>query len=174
MKEAVKTVKHKLQAEGQNLRKKFSGPMTKGCRPELDTSSLLSAEKANYYQNLIGVLRWAVELSRIDIQIEVALLSSYLAAPCTGHLEQVLHMFAYLKRFGRSKLVFDSTDPVWEESRFQNVDWEEFYPDAEEPNPHKMPEPRGHEVLINTFVDADHAGNMLTRRSHAGILIFLN
>ena len=43
--------------------------------------------KANYYQNLIGVLRWAIELGQIDIHIEIALLSSYLAASCVGHLD---------------------------------------------------------------------------------------
>jgi hypothetical protein len=29
-------------------------------------------------------------------------------------------------------------------------------------------------VQINVFVDANHAGNRLTRRSHTGILIYLN
>ena len=37
-----------------------------------------------------------------------------------------------------------------------------------------MPEPRGNLVKVFCFVDADHAGNLLTRRSHTGILIFLN
>ena len=43
--------------------------MTVGYRPELDMTRLLPDEQANYYQNLIGVLRWAVELGRIDIQV---------------------------------------------------------------------------------------------------------
>jgi hypothetical protein len=34
--------------------------------------------------------------------------------------------------------------------------------------------PRGKPIQINCFVDADHAGNKVTRRSHSGILIFLN
>jgi hypothetical protein len=37
-----------------------------------------------------------------------------------------------------------------------------------------MPEPRGKEVDISCFVDADHAGNRVTRRSHTGIIIFCN
>jgi hypothetical protein len=36
-----------------------------------------------------------------------------------------------------------------------------------------MPEPRGHPVIISAFVDANHAGNVVTRRSHTGILIFV-
>ena len=50
----------------------------------------------------------------------------------------------------------------------------EFYPDAEEAIPTNSPEPRGKPVQINCFVDADHAGNTITRRSQTGILIFLN
>ena len=38
---------------------------------------LLPDEQASYYQNLIGVLRWAVELGRIDIHVQVARLQCY-------------------------------------------------------------------------------------------------
>jgi hypothetical protein len=38
-----------------------------------------------------------------------------------------------------------------------------------------MPEPRGEPVVMTCFVDADHAGNSITRRSKTGfIIIFLN
>jgi hypothetical protein len=50
----------------------------------------------------------------------------------------------------------------------------DFYPDAEETLPLNAPSPRGLPIQINAFVDADHAGNLVTRRSHTGILIFLN
>jgi hypothetical protein len=36
-----------------------------------------------------------------------------------------------------------------------------------------MPEPLGKSVDISCFVDANHAGNVITRRSHTGILIFV-
>ena len=36
-----------------------------------------------------------------------------------------------------------------------------------------MPEPLGHPVNIYTSVDANHAGNLVTRRSHSGILLFV-
>jgi hypothetical protein len=177
VREAVKTVEQKLSEIGEQLvsarNSKISGPISPGYRPELDISPELGPEKANYYQNLIGVLRWAVELGRIDIHVEVALLSSHLAMPRKGHLDQVFHIFAYLKKYKSSKCVFDASNPSFEE-RFKPVEWEEFYPDAKEDIPHNMPTPRGNEVTINCFVDADHAGNQVTRRSHTGILIFLN
>ena len=36
-----------------------------------------------------------------------------------------------------------------------------------------MPEPLGLPVNIYTFVDANHAGNVVTRRSHTAILLFV-
>eukprot|EP00957_Ditylum_brightwellii_P105363 8032396-Ditylum_brightwellii.AAC.1 len=41
----------------------------------------------------------------------------------------------------------------------------EFYSDAKEEMPLDIPEPRGKEVQINCFVDADHASNCVTMRS---------
>ena len=36
-----------------------------------------------------------------------------------------------------------------------------------------MPEPRGNPVTTSAFVDANHAGNVITRRSHTGIILFV-
>ena len=36
-----------------------------------------------------------------------------------------------------------------------------------------MPEPRGNPVTISAFVNANHAGNVVTRRSHSGIITFV-
>jgi hypothetical protein len=63
----------------------------------LETSAELKADGVQYFQELIGVLRWAVEIGRVDILLEVSLLSTYLAMPREGHLEQALHIFGYLK-----------------------------------------------------------------------------
>ena len=43
-------------------------------KSELDTTVLCNDELINYFQNLIGVLRWIVELGRIDIAFEVSCL----------------------------------------------------------------------------------------------------
>ena len=72
------------------------------------------------------------------------------------------------------KLVFDDTVPVYDECRFHKCDWSEFYPDAKEVLPPDMAEPRGKSVVMSCFVDADHAGCKETRRSHTGVLIFVN
>ena len=51
----------------------------------------------NYYQNQIGVLRWMVELKRIDIITDVSMVASQLALPLEGHLEAVFTILGYLK-----------------------------------------------------------------------------
>jgi hypothetical protein len=120
------------------------------------------------------VLRWMCELGRIDILVNVAMMSRFLAEPRRGHLEQVFHIFGYLKEFKKSAMVFDDTIPWFDESRFTKCDWTEFYPGATEAIPTNVPEPLGKAVTMSCFVDADHAGCRVTRRSHSGVLIFLN
>ena len=171
---AIDDVERKLAEVEQRLVSKASTPLSADYRPELDTTPLLDDARTNYYQGLIGVLRWMCELGRIDIIVAVSMLSRYLAAPREGHLEQTLHIFAYLKAHNRSSLVFDDTFPDFDESRFTKCDWSEYYPGAEEPVPPRAPELRGRTVVMTAFVDADHAGCRVTRRSQTGIIIFLN
>jgi hypothetical protein len=124
--------------------------------------------------SLIGILRWACELGRLDILMAVSMMSRYMAAPREGHLEQVLHIFAYLKHHPRSNLVFDDSVPEFEESRFHKADWSETYGNIQEVLPPNAPKPRGKKVTMSCFVDASHAGCHVTRRSWTGILIFIN
>ena len=86
----------------------------------------------------------------------------------------MFHMFAYLKQHARSAVVFDETEPTFDEGRFTVCDWSEFYPGAAEAVPPNAPELRGKTVTTSCFVDADHAGCRVTRRSHTGILIYIN
>jgi hypothetical protein len=116
-----------------------------------------------YYMELIGILRWAVELRRIDIMIHVSLMSSYTMQPRHGHLDQVFHIFGYLKRNKRASIIFDEQRVNWNEADFPKQDWTDFYRGAEEAKPTNAPQPRGNAVQINCFVDADHAGNRVTR-----------
>ena len=50
-------------------------------QPETDTTDPLDPERASYYQNMIRVMRWMVEIGIIDIATECSLLSSHLAYP---------------------------------------------------------------------------------------------
>ena len=99
---AVKNVEAYLDSQDNKCWKmpsKADTPLTTTYRPELDVSRELNEVDAAYYQSLIGILRWMVELGRVDVCLEVSMMSSHLALPREGHLEQVLHIFAYLKKY---------------------------------------------------------------------------
>jgi hypothetical protein len=55
-------------------------------------STPLDPECSSFFMHLIGVMRWMVELGRVDIATEVSMLSSYLALPREDHLETALHI----------------------------------------------------------------------------------
>jgi len=176
IKNAIKNVEAKISELGQTLlsKKYASTPLSNKYRPELDYSPLLNDEAANYYQQLIGVLRWIVELGRIDIHVHTAMMSSHMMQPREGHLKEVLHIFAYLKHHANASMIFDDVCVNWDDESFPKHNWTNYYRDAKEEIPPNMPQPRGNPVQINCFVDADHGGNQFTRRSQTGIIIFLN
>lgn len=70
-------------------------------------------------------------------------------------------------------MVFDDSDPTFDESIFKACDWPKFYPDAEEAIPHNAPQERGRGVVTSCFVDSDHAGCKATQRSHTGVLLYV-
>jgi hypothetical protein len=71
-------------------------------------------------------------------------------------------------------MVFDDAEIQWNENDFVDYDWKDFDAEARESIPPNAPEPRGKHVQINMFVDANHSRNRVNRRSHTGILIYLN
>ena len=151
-------------------------PIQTSYRPELDTPSILQPVDVTYFQSLIGMLRWIVELGRVDICLEVSMLSSYLASPRTGHLRQALQIFAYLKKHHNAVMVFDPSDPVIDELLFERKDWasSEFGGVGGEILPPNRPEPCGLGFTMKAKVDANHAGDSMTRRSRTGFIIYLN
>ncbi|MHA7927589.1 MAG: Ty1/Copia family ribonuclease HI, partial [Marinobacter sp.] len=179
VKAAVRTVEELLREDGNVFRLKTTArvPYPTSYRPELDFSPELGPALHSRFQQLIGILRWAVELGRLDIYLETSILSQYLASPREGHLEAVYHIFAYLRRHPKSSVVFDPRTIDLDEQAFAHTkvsDWSEFYGDVAEELPPDMPEPLGNGIDLTCFVDSDHAGNVVTRRSHTGILIFVN
>ena len=74
------------------------------------------------YLQLIGICKWAVELGRIDIFLEVSLLSQYQAIPRLGHLEVLYNVFAYLKKHPDvGRMAYDSKAPNVDELDFYRV-----------------------------------------------------
>ena len=86
----------------------------------------MNTEGLQVYQELIGILLWAVDIGRVYILLEVYLLSSQLAFPHVEHLQAVYRVFGYFKQVLKRKLNFDPRKPRISEDRFQKFDWEDF------------------------------------------------
>ena len=76
---AIKTIKmrlaeHQLRFNPKLSDSSISAPQpffSLSYQPELDTSQLCNDNELAIYQNIIGILRWSIELGRIDIGYEV-------------------------------------------------------------------------------------------------------
>ena len=172
--EAVRNIEDHLKRQGTSMRKGTNSPLSQGYHPECDISTTLDPENGTYFQSLIGIARWAVELGRIDVCCETSMLSSYVAMPREGHLQQIYHMFAYLKRHHNARLVLDPSYPEIDDEEFIARDWSDFYGKLKEDIPDNAPEPRGMEFVMRVFVDASHADNKVNRRSRTGFIVLLN
>ena len=120
-------------------------------------------------------MRWISELGRIDIAFEVSTLSKYLDFPCTGHIYQALHILKYLEVHINNELDFDTLFHEVTENQQTRTNIEEtkkVYKDATEELPTNAPIPLGTPIQVNCFVDSDHYGDQLTRRSQSGMLLF--
>ena len=177
----ISNLEERLKKTNKNaklLSKGVKTPMASSYVPEFDMSDELEGDDITMFQELIGELRWAIEIGRVDIHTEVSILSAYQASPRRGHLEQVIHIYAYLKKYKKLTLYFDPRVPeLGDISTFDSHTSEIFkeqYRDAEEQVPSNMPPPRGRMVNTTAYVDASHAANKMTRRSHTGFIIFVN
>ena len=64
-----------------------------------------------------------MELGRVDICVEVLMMSSHLALTRRGHFEQVLHIFGYIEKHYNAEMVFDPSEPSISQKDFKYVDW---------------------------------------------------
>ena len=172
---AVKNVEEYRHKQGLGPLHKTKSPWPSNYRPEMDITPELTPQQASYYQSLIGVLRWIVELGRVDIVMETSAMASMMALPREGHLKVVFQMFAFLKLRHNAVMVFDPTEPEIDETQFSREDWSATpYGACTEDVPPNAPEPRGVGFIMRAFVDSDHAGDLATRRSRTCFMIFLN
>ena len=114
----VKNIEDGLSRKGLRLPSKCDLPIRHGYKPEMDCTAELKADGLQFYQEMIGSLRWAVEIGRVDILLEVALMSKHLALPREGHLEQVLNIMGYLKSHKKMRLLYDCGYPKVDERWF--------------------------------------------------------
>ena len=142
----VETHVAKVNDTRWQLPTKADTPLKASDHPELNVSPELDPANAAYYQSFIGVLGWIVELGRVDVCLEVSMMSSHIALPREGHLRAFLQIFVYLKKHHNTKMVYDPSQPEIDNAAFDRKDWtsSEFgHLQAIEELPPKTPEPRG-------------------------------
>ena len=176
LKEAIRVIEERHG----DLTKMFSSksievPMPFGSHPELDQTKFLNDEEKQLYQSYIGIIRWAIELGRIDLALSGGVMARFAAAPRQGHFDEVLRIMAYCKKHLDSKVVFDPVKKIFDNIDWAESDWQQFYPDINgEVLPYNRPKERGNAIQINLFCDAAHASCHQTRRSTTGFVFFIN
>jgi hypothetical protein len=125
VKEAIKNMEHYLLQQDRKLLQTRQ-PMHTDYHPELDITPYLNDDETNFFQSQISILRWMVDLGRLDIYVQVALLSSYLSQPRQGHLEAIYSLYGYLKSHERSTMVFDGDYINWKDEVFPTYNWTDF------------------------------------------------
>ena len=146
--------------------------------PEEDTSVLLDDESNQKYQTLIGMMNCIVCIGIMDVTFATASLSRFTAYPRKGHLDRVLMVFGYLKKYKNRRIVIDLKNPIYVGGKdalkldFRTM-FKDQYPDAAEDIYIKVPDPLIDKLEITVFVDSDHAHDKWTQRSIPGLLILV-
>lgn len=154
--------------------KRYKTPMPAGYHPELDQTEYLNKKHSAIFRSIIGSLNWLIILGRWDIYYATNTLGRFGIAPRSGHMRVVFRKLGYLRKNPDGKTLFDTKFHKQELHSVKDVNWKEAYPYAEEKIPYDAPEPKGNMVRMTIYVDANHTYDQATRRSVAGILIFLN
>ena len=122
-------------ARWQFLKKKAENLFVGYCTPEMDENPALEHDLESWYKYLIEMLRWMVEIGRVDIITEVPIIVSQMAMPREGHLEAVLHVFAFLQQKYNPRMEFDPTYHVINMNNFKDCKCKDFYGDLKEDIP---------------------------------------
>jgi hypothetical protein len=150
-------------------------PMSEGWHPEFDDSPLCNEDDSAQYRSIVGFCIWIIVLGRFDIAYDTIAMSRFNMLPREGHLKAVKRILLYLKTFPKGRVIIGFSYP--DHSMYPVEDhsnWMEFYPDASEEIPKDLPPEKRPRIRMTVYVDADHAHDLVTRRSITGILIMLN
>eukprot|EP00934_Nitzschia_sp_Nitz4_P001469 Nitzschia sp. Nitz4//scaffold498_size9664//494//4337//NITZ4_009088-RA/size9664-snap-gene-0.10-mRNA-1//-1//CDS//3329553087//1469//frame0 len=95
-----------------------------------EMGNILDDDDRQLYQSYIGVIRWAVELGRIDLAHAAGMMARFAASPREGHMTQVVRILAYSKKHMDSRIVFAPDRVPMDDITWDEADWSEFYPDV--------------------------------------------
>ena len=100
------------EAHCQLSKKKAGNPFVRDYVLGMEKHTFLEQELVSWYQYLIGILMWMVEIGRVYIITKVSVISSHMAVPREGHLEVVSHVFLFLCQKYNYRMAFDPTYPA--------------------------------------------------------------
>jgi hypothetical protein len=149
--------------------------MSEGYHAEVDDSPLCTEDDSAKYRSIVGCCIWIIVLGRFDIAYATSAMSWFNMLSIGGHLKAVKKILSYLKTFPKGRVVIDTSYP--DHSMYTIEDhsnWMEIYPDASEEIPKDLPPEKGPRFRMTVYVDADHAHDLVTRRSITGILVMIN
>ena len=152
-------------ARCQLPKKKAEKPFLRNYESDMDETPALDHDIESWYQSLIEMLRWMVGIGIVDIITEVSIMESHTSMHMEGHLDMVLHLFAFLRQNYNSSMTFNPTYPVIYMNDFKGCKWKYFYGYLKEAIPSNAPEERGEKVDIRVYVDSNQAEEKNTRRS---------
>ena len=124
---------------------------------------------------MIGAIRWAISLGRLDINTTVMTLASFRAEPRQAHLDRCKIDVSFLDKFKCATIRIRTEEPYLSSIPTTPHDWEEsVYGKVKEITPHDAPTPfRKHAVTI-IYHDANMFHNVITGRSVTGVIHVLN
>jgi hypothetical protein len=96
VKAVITNAKEDLAKHGKRLPSKWVTPFSYNYAPWLEETPELKADSIQRFQKHIGQLWWAVKIGPVEILLDTLLLSSYLAMPRVGHLQQAFHFYSFL------------------------------------------------------------------------------
>jgi hypothetical protein len=86
-----------------------------------------------------------------------------------------MRILSYLKTFPKARVIINTSYPDYSMYAVEDhSNWVESYRNAGGEIPKDFPSEKGPRVRMTVYVDADHAHDLVTRRSITGILLILN
>ena len=154
--------------------KYYGSPMEVGDHPENDETDFLASGDITIYQMLIGCAQWAITLGRFDIQYATNSLARFAALPREGHKKRAIRIFGYLRHHPKARTIYDPCPLNLESIKFEDHDWTDLYPFAEEHIPEKALKPyNDHALDLTILIDASFASCDMTKRSMTAVIAIL-
>ena len=106
---------------------------------------------------LIGIYRWIISLGQIDIMFATVSLSRFQACPKEAHINRMLCIAGYLKKYCNHLVCMNAEKPMFDEFEKAEVSWIEQYPNVREEELPDAPKLHGEPIVLTCYIDSNHA-----------------